>query len=790
MSRTGRRRRLEQAAEELREKLGRFASRPRFADELDDAFDFYFGHGIGEFDAPVGEAEFQRFMEWFIHDYRLSNGHRLIEVFDLEHGAGLSAEARKLLRDWMDAHLTVLELEAEHEGAWTCVDLLTGRRLAPVFFAGEPPLRWSIVVGRPLPVGKAFEVPAAAARLSPSVKEVLLEHLRGEYRRFRLERRGASVRDFLRENGYCLNDLLTELDEWFAEAKAQDEGAHRLVSARAIYRLREPEKAAAKLLAYEDTTETRPGRLLLRSSSGEKPRTLAEIRLADKRLHVRCGSPERLEEAKRILAERLEGLAQHLLDAYEEHRERRGGDLPEEGAGSGRHAAERRSEQQGESFPLAGERVERWEACDEFVERWLERPHPGLNGQPPKRLASLPLGRLRVAELLKRMEYYERCLPGRRIPRAVCELRRRLGLKDEEGIVLPLDASPRQWNRKAEEAVLDELARVGRKELAPAHLSSAAWIWWNYCSLAFPVIRKPRVWAAALHYCVGFVENWPLRRDELAARYAVSAAAVSQNSWKIVDALSLQPYDERYSVFSPLSGLFRRLGPALADDIKLHDPSLLPSLSKAARLREAVAREALDASPGLRERAYALFSAHVGTGRTAQWEEMFLDWFHYDWRIPVMGGRTFVEVAFLYADLPDEDANELMRWIGRHPSFYVVESVGWRQGSRRWVLSSLMEPKSVEVDWLRLDQPVSPGDVVFARLVPIDEFVISIGPVLVFPARCAELLRRALAEDRAFVERWNGRALTWYEFGALYAERLYALALRGMSELGTGLYED
>ena len=839
MSWSERERGLEQAAEELREKLGRFACRPRFGDELEDAFEFYFGYGIGEFDARPGEAEFQRFMEWFIHDYRLSHGHRLIEVFDLEHGADLSVVERELLLGWMDAHLTLLEVVGETGGAWACVDLLTGRRFETVRFRGEPPLRWSIVVGRPLPVGKSHEISDAAVRLAPAVKEIFLEHLRGEYRRFRFERRGAPVKEFLRDNSYCFNDLLTELDEWIAAANAQDEQVHRIVSARAVYTVRDPEQVAARLLAYDDTVQVRPGRFVVRDRNGDRTRMLAEIRLTDRRMHVRCWSPERLEESKRQLAHRLAGLVRHSLDAYEERsllpisppaspaplaREgtaapRRGCGAPcgagegvEGGAkeGAGRRGGRASVVWQENGWPderasgagvqELGERVSE----EEFVERWLERPHPGLNGQPPKRLATLPLGRLRVAELLKRMEYQERRRPS--APRAVCELRRRLGLRDEDGIVFPLDALPDRWNRKAEEAVLDALLRVGMRELGPEHLSSAAWIWWNYCSLAFPVIRKPNVWAAALHYCVGFVENWQLRRDELAARYGASTAAVSQNSWKIVDVLYLQPYDDRYSVFSPLSGLFRRLGLLVAGEVQdAEDPYLAASLSKAARLREAIARAAEGSGPALRERAYAFFASHVGARQAAEWEEMFLDWYHFDWRVPVMGGRTFVEEAFLYSDLSENETSALMGWIGRHPSFYVVEAVegdvsapavgreaparGWGRG-RRVSLLGMMDQKPIDVDWLRLSQPISPGDILFARLVPVDGLVISIGPVLTFPARCREVIRGALAEDRALVERWNGRTLSWYEFGALYAERLYALALRGVGDSGINLYED
>src|SRR5690606_20765455 len=178
--------------------------------------------------------------------------------------------------------------------------------------------------------------------------------------------------------------------------------------------------------------QVRPGRLVLREREEDKARTLAEIRLAEGRMFVRCWSPERLEQAKRVLASRLGGLVHHLVDAYEEH-----GLKPVDGDSG--QALKRRQP----------------EACAELVEGWVERAHPGLDGLPPKRVAALALGRLRVAELLKRMEYHERAWPGSDGPWAVQELRRRLGFADGEGVVVGLEAEPHLATRNSEKAVLE-----------------------------------------------------------------------------------------------------------------------------------------------------------------------------------------------------------------------------------------------------------------------------------------------------------------------------------------------
>src|SRR5690606_18719794 len=177
LSRSERGGELQRAAEELRDKLGRFASRPRFNREFETAFDFYFGHGLGEF-GPLDEADFERFMEWFVYDYPLSNGHRLIELFDLEKRSDLSAGGRRLLRQWLHAHLSLLELVDGTGDLWQMTDLLTGKRLEGVRVPMKTPIRWSLVIGRPLAMGRGYELSANYLVLPPSIKETFIEHLR------------------------------------------------------------------------------------------------------------------------------------------------------------------------------------------------------------------------------------------------------------------------------------------------------------------------------------------------------------------------------------------------------------------------------------------------------------------------------------------------------------------------------------------------------------------------------------------------------------------------------------
>src|SRR5690606_34296872 len=269
-------------------------------------------------------------------------------------------------------------------------------------------------------------------------------------------------------------------------------------------------------------------------------------------------------------------------------------------------------------------------ASEQFLEGWLRERLPALRGSSPRELARRPLGRIRVAELLKQMEYQQRNRFGDDGAAAPAELRRRLGLADDAGFGYPLGATPDAWNRDSELAVLDELRRVGEPTLSPELIDSAVWMWWNYCSLAFPVIRKPAAWAAALHACLAYVEHWPVELGEIAELYGVGVSSVSTNSMRMIDLLNLEIFDPRYAVFGPSAesafGLNVGMMELVPEDGGVHE-----SVAFAQYVRETLARalEERGVHGALREKAQAFFSSHVGWHPAIEWEEVFYDWFHF-----------------------------------------------------------------------------------------------------------------------------------------------------------------
>ncbi len=92
------------AARFLRRELPRFARAERFAEDFAIALplywkEYYEARNAGE----MSEFEALRFLDWFVFDYELQNGRRLIDLYHEEVGPSLAQDQQELLQTWLDA---------------------------------------------------------------------------------------------------------------------------------------------------------------------------------------------------------------------------------------------------------------------------------------------------------------------------------------------------------------------------------------------------------------------------------------------------------------------------------------------------------------------------------------------------------------------------------------------------------------------------------------------------------------------------------------------------------------
>lgn len=94
---------------------------------------------------------------------------------------------------------------------------------------------------------------------------------------------------------------------------------------------------------------------------------------------------------------------------------------------------------------------------------------------------------------------------------------------------------------RMEEAGYDELQRERARKL-----------WRDFVRRRRLHLRKPQVWAAAIHYAMSRLEFFPEENQkELAARYEVSSRSISSAFQDICATLRLRLFDRRYSTQNP-----------------------------------------------------------------------------------------------------------------------------------------------------------------------------------------------------------------------------------------------
>lgn len=761
----------QKALEEVRDGLVRFAGRNRFHPEFVEAFEFFFGDPPETIGGGMDEESFSRFLEWFIHDYRLSNGHRLIEMFQMEHGNDLSDAGRRLLQRWMETRISLFEVvEVKRGRGFKAVDLICGGEVSVRSAAPPPELaRFCLIVGRPVPLGAWMDFPAGVTILPPSARRPLLQLLRGEIRRFRRANPGLGVEAFLREESYVFHDFISDAvsDPHFG-GRLTPEG-DPFLPAKSVFAV-EDENLTERLGGLAILQPAASGRWELRPEGwpAQAP-PLGEVALARQRgglrLELRCISRERLLQGRELLQSLLGGAIRHRLDAL-------GGSLP---AGRGRPPGNGKPPAHpGEAEPLAARSASLW------LEHWPDTPLAALGGKTPRQMLTAAK-RPYLEAYLKELEYEAaRSSSGLDVGR----LRQELGLPAQPPAEDPLIEQKPRWRRPQEEEVARLLERgLIRTGASEEHVDSAIWLWNDFCELDPVRIRKPAAWAAAVHFSLARVERWEIAHQDLAKLYRVSAPAVKENSRRIGRALHLTPFDDRYCVRHPVDGLFEHL-----EELRRRGPKAPAAKHEALWDRvedlQAAAIRYLPPMDGLLNTARERFRSHVeGLDSGPFWENCFRSWFLMDWKIPVRAGRTLLaDVAELAAQAGDENGDALHAWVSRPPSFYQVIEAADEEGEQILQVEDVISGERLEVHRRHIDEAVEAGQIVFGRALPVGETFVFLGPDAVFAGSHHRSIVRRLREDLALVGRWNGERMDWAAYRSQYAERLYGLLYRLIEE--------
>ncbi len=195
------------AARFLRFDLPRFAREERFVEDFDKALplywnDFYDAGNAGE----MSEFEALRFLDWFVFDYALEDGSRILEVYQDEQGGSLKASQKKLLESWLDAPPAGAYELMGYDGQVLHLQEYFTKEEADAFEASG---RGNVEVGelvltRLVPVGDHLEFGTVAAYLPTAEIDGLTEKLEAAQTADTEEYPKATVQEFLRRNNHLI----------------------------------------------------------------------------------------------------------------------------------------------------------------------------------------------------------------------------------------------------------------------------------------------------------------------------------------------------------------------------------------------------------------------------------------------------------------------------------------------------------------------------------------------------------------------------------------------------------
>ncbi|MBI3913384.1 MAG: SEC-C domain-containing protein [Chloroflexi bacterium] len=439
----------------LWQRLDEYALSEPLREDFKTAFKFFCGYALNvNIEDEDDLVDLHRALDYFVHDYRLPNGQRVIARFLAEHGKRLSPEERALVNNWLDSRLTAFEvIELERGSGMRVRDLVSGEEFDVRERRGtEQASRWGVIVTRLLRGSDHYELGGVGLNLPPQYRDWLRGHIAGEWSRYRFNHPEATYPEFLHASSQLLNRFIVdEIEPAMSQpptlvtmegdltefiAATFDVLDHTLVLAglRGAEEFTEdtPEGAAEEqTFAWFESGESLEllrahGPAFEHKEPADAPeggtRVLAHLRLTREELRMEVTSRRRLEAGKELLAKRVGSALSHRGDEIKSVAEALA-KLPE---------TEPEEEEPAEEMPEQLEALQAQIAA-RIHREWVDQKVPALDGLTPREAVKTVGGRVRVIRLLKEFEAREsvRARAGE-IAYDFAELRNALGLTEQE----------------------------------------------------------------------------------------------------------------------------------------------------------------------------------------------------------------------------------------------------------------------------------------------------------------------------------------------------------------------
>ena len=196
-----------EAARFLRFDLPRYGRSERFKDAYEQALplywnDLYDAGNAGE----MSQFEALRFLDWFVFDYALDDGRRILDIYQEEEAGGLTPSQQSLLQSWMEATPAgAYELLGYDGQVLHLRDYLTQEKIDAFEASGRGNVKiGELILTRLVPVSGRLEFSTAAAYLPTDEIEGLAEKMEAARKEDAAQYPKATEEEFLRRNNYLI----------------------------------------------------------------------------------------------------------------------------------------------------------------------------------------------------------------------------------------------------------------------------------------------------------------------------------------------------------------------------------------------------------------------------------------------------------------------------------------------------------------------------------------------------------------------------------------------------------
>ncbi len=194
------------------EKLFAFAQRPHFSTQLAVAFNLFWNGNYGaEGWNALDSDEIGRFLDWYVHDYRLDRTReRIIDLFIEETGARLLPGELERVRSWSGSQIGVYRItEAAEPGLLSVVGVFQkiGETVSDDGL-GQLSMPGDLALGRILRSSEPPHFSWAAILLPAQMEAELVSFVEGAYEQYQATHIDTSWPGFLSNSGYLFNHYL------------------------------------------------------------------------------------------------------------------------------------------------------------------------------------------------------------------------------------------------------------------------------------------------------------------------------------------------------------------------------------------------------------------------------------------------------------------------------------------------------------------------------------------------------------------------------------------------------